>query len=217
MAGTTTTSELIGRLADDLSPVRPGAVARRLALGIGAGAAASTVLMLAWLGVRPDLGAAVATAPYWIKFAYTIALAVAGAWAVARLARPGGRAGGPSRLWGVVFAMLAAVAAWQLARAPDAAVPRLLMGASAAVCPWFIVALGGPVLAGALWAMRGLAPTRPMLAGAAAGLAAGALGAWIYAFHCDESAVPFLALWYTAGILAVGGIGALLGRFVLRW
>ncbi len=62
-----------------------------------------------------------------------------------------------------------------------------------------------------------LAPTRPALAGAAAGLAAGALGAFIYAFHCDESAAAFVALWYTFGIVSVGAIGAVAGRVLLRW
>jgi len=214
---TTSTSDLIDRLAEDLAPVRPGAVARRLALGIAAGAVAAAALMAAWLGVRPDLAAAVATPAYWMKFAYALALAAAGVWAVARLSRPGGRATAAARLSVAIVAALAAVALWQLAQAPDTAVPRLLMGASAIVCPWFIIAIGSPVLAGTLWAMRGLAPTRPVLAGAAAGLAAGALGAWIYAFHCDESAAPFVVLWYSAGILGVGGLGALLGRSVLRW
>jgi hypothetical protein len=68
-----------------------------------------------------------------------------------------------------------------------------------------------------LFAVRRLAPTQPMRAGAAAGLLAGATGAWIYAFHCDEYAVPFLALWYTLGILIAGAAGALLGRRLLRW
>ncbi|MGE0747158.1 MAG: NrsF family protein [Rhodospirillales bacterium] len=214
---TTTTNELIERLSAGLTPVRRGAAARRLAVGIAGGAAGAGVLMLAWLGVRPDLGAAVGSAPYWMKFAYTLALAGAGVWAVARLSRPAGQAAAAWRVAGVVVAALAVVAAGQLATAPAAAAPRLVMGASSALCPWFIVAIGMPVLAGMLWAMRGLAPTRPMLAGAAAGLAAGALGAWFYAFHCDESAAPFIVVWYTAGILAVAAVGAIAGRFVLRW
>lgn len=214
---TTTTDELIDRLAGDLTPIRRGAVARRLAFGIAVGAAVAAALMLSWLGVRPDLAAAVGSAPYWMKFVYTLALAGAGVWAAARLSRPAGQASAAWRLGGFTIAAIAAVALWQLASAPAAALPRLVMGSSAALCPWFIVAIGMPVLAGTLWAMRGLAPTRPLLAGAAAGLAAGALGAWIYAFHCNESAAPFVTLWYTAGILGVGAIGATAGRFALRW
>jgi hypothetical protein len=64
--------------------------------------------------------------------------------------------------------------------------------------------LGGagevPTLAALLWALRGLAPTRPALAGAAAGLAAGAVGALAYALHCPELSPTFVAVWYSAGI-----------------
>ena len=74
-----------------------------------------------------------------------------------------------------------------------------------------------PLLIGAFWVLRGLAPTRLTLAGTAAGLAAGALGSLVYSFHCTESAMPFVAIWYTLGVLVPGLIGAIAGRFVLRW
>ena len=43
-----------------------------------------------------------------------------------------------------------------------------------------------PVFVATLWAMKGLAPTRLALAGAAAGLLAGAVGAVVYTLHCPE-------------------------------
>jgi hypothetical protein len=46
---------------------------------------------------------------------------------------------------------------------------------------------------------------------------AGAAGAWVYAFHCDESAAPFVAIWYTLGIALVGALGGMLGQWLLRW
>ena len=64
------------------------------------------------------------------------------------------------------------------------------------------------------------APRRANQAGlgrAAVGLAAGALGAWVYSFHCTEGGLPFLALWYSLGIAAVTAAGALAGRVLLRW
>ena len=94
---------------------------------------------------------------------------------------------------------------------------RLGLGKSALVCPWLIALLAAPVLAGLFWAMRGLAPTHLRAAGFAAGLTSGAAGAWVYAFHCPESALPFIALWYTAGILVVGAAGLVLGPRLLRW
>jgi hypothetical protein len=79
----------------------------------------------------------------------------------------------------------------------------------------FVVTI--PKLIGALWGLRRMAPTRLALTGAIAGLFAGAAGAWVYAFHCGESGALFVSVWYTLGIVSVGVLGALLGRFVLRW
>jgi hypothetical protein len=45
----------------------------------------------------------------------------------------------------------------------------------------------------------------------------GAAGAAIYAFHCPETALPFMAVWYVAAIALVAGLGAVLGRRLLRW
>lgn len=213
----TTTDDLIERLAGDLAPVRPGAVARRLGLGIGAGALVSAAIMLAWLGVRPDIGAAVTTGAYWIKFIYTAAIAAAGLRAVERLARPAGRGSPALGAVALAVALAALGGATELGQASAAERMPLMMGSSASACPWIILVLSLPILVGAGWALRGLAPTRLALAGAAAGLAAGGLGAWIYAFHCTETATAFLAIWYTAGVVAVGLIGAALGPRLLRW
>ena len=70
---------------------------------------------------------------------------------------------------------------------------------------------------GLFWALRSLAPTKLTLAGGIAGMLAGAVGTFIYAFHCNESAAPFVAIWYTLGIAAVGVVGALFGRVLLLW
>ena len=61
------------------------------------------------------------------------------------------------------------------------------------------------------------APTRPALAGAAAGLLSGALGAVAYALHCPESGLAFVAVWYVLGLAMVGAVGALLGSRLFRW
>jgi len=93
----------------------------------------------------------------------------------------------------------------------------LILGGSALVCPVYIVALSLPVLAANILVMRRLAPTNLTGAGFAAGLLAGAAGTWVYAFHCTESGLPFITLWYTAGTLATALIGAAVGRWLLRW
>jgi hypothetical protein len=112
--------------------------------------------------------------------------------------------------------VIVAVAAAQLL-APGADMPDLVMGHSARVCPFLVVMVSLPMLIAAFWALRQLAPTRLTLAGALAGLFAGGAGAFVYAFHCPETAAPFVALWYSAGILLTAGLGALAGPRLLRW
>ncbi len=94
---------------------------------------------------------------------------------------------------------------------------HLVMGHSADVCATNILLVAAPSLIAAFWALRQLAPTRLGLAGAGAGLFAGAAGAFVYAFHCTEASAPFVAVWYTLGIALTTAIGAFLGRWALRW
>jgi hypothetical protein len=209
--------QLIDRLCADLQPVRPGAVARRLAAGVGIGMLVSALLMLLLLGPRPDMASASATAMFWIKAAYTLAVAWVGLWAAERLARPGSDANQRIAWFTAPLGVVALLALAQLAAAPAPMRGPMLLGGSARVCPWFILLLSVPPLGGLVWAMRGLAPTRLRLAGAVAGLAAGGAGSFVYAVHCTESAAPFLAIWYTLGVLAAGLVGLLLGPLVLRW
>jgi hypothetical protein len=211
------TDELIRSLAADARPVRRGAMGLRLAGALILGMAVSFAVLIPWLGVRPDLRQAIAGAPYWSKFAYTLALAVAAFAAAERLARPDGRAGRRAIAVLVPVAAVTILAAAQLARTPQPEHLPLWLGASWRLCPWRILVLSLPILAALIWTMRGMAPTRLRLAGFAAGLVAGGAGAWVYSFHCDETAMPFLALWYTLGVLAVGAIGAVVARPLLRW
>jgi hypothetical protein len=211
------TDDLIARLSADLKPVRPMALQRLL---IGATIASTVVAIIAmnmWLGMRPDLDAAMSTMNFWTKFGYTLSVALLGGVATMALARPDGRIHWP---WFAALGLLALLmigAFSQLARAePDEMMP-LIIGGTALVCPWRIVVLGLPVLLAAILALRRMAPANPTLAGFAAGIMAGGTGAWVYSFACAENGMMFLALWYTLGILIVGALGAVLGRFLLRW
>jgi hypothetical protein len=189
--------------------------ARRLAPAAGLGLAASAMLALGLFGPIPS-GMYALAAP-WVKLAYAASLAVAAAWLTARLARPAARVAVPRAS---VIAVVAAMGALGLA-ALNATEPggrqAALFGSSWTTCPWSVLALSLPALAGALWAVRGLAPTRPAAAGFAAGLFAGALGAFGYSLSCPEVSPAFVALWYSLGIGLSGAVGALLGRRVLRW
>src|SRR5579871_6873385 len=163
------TDDLIQSLSGDLKPARRDVVARRLAIGLGGGAAVSTALMLVWLGPRPDLPAAFGTPMFWVKFAYAAMAALVLALAAARLSRPGARLGGLVVAIALPFALMGLMGAMRLAMAARVAWNALLMGQTADVCPWNIAVIGLPLLAGAIWAVRGLAPTRLTLAGLMAG------------------------------------------------
>jgi len=207
----------IAGLVADLRPIARHAPVRRLLVGSSLGVMASIALVAVVLGYRPDMLAATLTAMFWIKFAYTLALAGLAVWTVDRLARPGAPAVRRALWLSAPIVALVILATWQLAGAEPSARRHMLMGVSAAVCPWRIVAFALPPLAGLLWAVRGLAPTRLAHAGAMAGIAAGGLGAAAYALSCQEATGPFVVIWYSLGVLAVGAIGAVLGSRVLRW
>lgn len=209
------TDDLIQALARGAGPAPRGVVVRRIGPMMLLGLLASVVLAFMLLGFVPAHTYSFA-AP-WFKLAYAGAMVAAAAWLTSRLARPAAQLSAPSTavLAVALAAALVGVLSWWFT--PGDARMRGLLGHSWALCPWFVLAVSTPALAGLLWALRGLAPTRPRAAGFAAGLLAGALGAAGYALACTELAMSFVAAWYTLGILMAGGLGALLGPRVLRW
>ncbi|MEI7970327.1 MAG: DUF1109 domain-containing protein [Betaproteobacteria bacterium] len=211
------TARLIEMLAEGVETVPPGGVPRRHAAAFLWGIGGALLLMVPLLGLRADLGDAVRTLAFWGKGAW-IALLLAGAvLALARLSRPGCSAG---RAWFLVaapvLALWCAAAAGLAGAAPDARLP-MVFGQTWRTCPLLVALLSLPMLAASFQALRGLAPTRPVLAGWAAGLVSGALGALVYCLHCTESAAPFLGTWYLLGILIPAVAGAVLGPRWLRW
>jgi len=211
------TDELVTLLATGVEPVDPRAPVRRAALAAGAGVLVAAIAMALWLGVRRSLVQDLAVPMLWAKFAFVAWLAAAAWLATLRVARPGARlARIPGALLAPVLSMwvLAGIA---LAGADAPHRAELFFGQTWTACPFNIAALSAPIFAAALWGMKGFAPTRLRLAGAAAGLFAGAAGALVYAFHCPELAAPFLGVWYVLGMLAPAAAGALIGPRVLRW
>jgi len=212
------TDELIGLLAADASPVPRHVGERRFALALLVGG----LLALAWVagqyGLRADLAAVALTAPFALKLAMPLTVAVYALVVVFRLAHPGARVR-PAWRWGLVLPVgllwLWAVAVLATA-APDTRAD-LVLGQTWRVCVFNVTATALPVGVALFWALRGLAPTRPVATGAAAGWLAGAVGATVYALHCPEMDAPFLAVWYVLGMAVCAGLGALAGRWALRW
>ncbi|QFZ83589.1 DUF1109 family protein [Variovorax paradoxus] len=211
------TDELVALLAANVAPVRPRAATRHLGLALGAGLLVSLAIVVFGYGLRTDLALAVFRPAFWIKLVFLVALGGSGFFITHRLARPGVRAGAPTLGLALPLAALwlAAIAVW-LQAAPQERMP-LLLGETWKSCVFNILLVSAPLVAAGLMALRTLAPTRPALAGAAVGAMAGGAGAAVYALHCPELALPFLAVWYVAGVGATIAASAWLGARLLRW
>lgn len=209
------TDALIDMLARDAGPAPRALAARRLWTAAAAGLLLSAGLAIAGFGAIP--APMFTTTVPWTKMAYAGALALAAGWLTARLSRPAAPIAEPRRITALVPMAMAVLGGVSLASTPAGARLEALLGASWSACPWRVLALSLPALVALLWAVRGLAPTRPRAAGFAAGLLAGSMGAFGYALSCPEASPAFVAVWYTLGIALTGGAGAALGPRVLRW
>ncbi len=209
--------DLIASLAHDLRPVPHHALGRRLGLGMVSGGLVTLLAVCGWLGLRPDLMIALHGATFWLKWAYTVSLAICGTAAAARLARPDGRVGGWLWLLALPVLGLASIAGYELLATPSAEWLAMWLGASWAICSRNVFLLALPIFAGLLWSFRRLAPTQLALAGTSAGVAAGAWGATLYCLHCPETSALFVLTWYSLGIAGPALVGWLLGPRLLRW
>lgn len=212
------TEDLIGLLAADAAPVQRRAAPRRLALALAAGLPfAAVVMALLGYGVRDDLAQVAGLPMFWLKVLFPVVVAGGALFALQRLARPGVKAGIAWIAMVAPLLLLWGLAAVALVQAPAELRPALLLGQTWRACSISIAAISAPVFAAVLAALSSLAPTRPAVAGACAGLLSGGAGAAIYALHCPELAAPFLAVWYVLGIAIPAAAGALLGPRLLRW
>ncbi len=211
------TDQLIDSLATDVKPVPRHAVGKRLAIGVVIGALVSAALVLASLGMRPDIGIAMHGFAFWMKWSYTLSVSAIAIYATARLARP--EPGRLRALWliAIPVSLLAGVGVMELVHTPSSEWLAMWLGRSWSKCPWLVVGLAMPIFIGLLWSFRRLAPTRLRAAGAAAGLAAGAFAATVYCLHCPEVSAIFVLTWYTLGIVLAASFGALVGPRLLRW
>jgi hypothetical protein len=211
------TDELVSLLATGIDVVDARAPTRHLVAATAGGTVVATVLMVLWLDVRPTFALDAALPMFWVKEIFCIALVAAGVFTIARLSRPGAASGRLEILAGAPILAMWLLAVVVLAGAEPQERTALIRGVSWTECPYNIAVLSVPVFAAIVWAMRGFAPTHLRRAGAAAGFAAGAIGALAYTLHCPELDAPFLAIWYVAGVLIPTVVGAIVGPRVLRW
>ena len=211
------TEELIVSLARSVPRIPRAAAATRFAVALSLGGLFAFVALLLSVGIRPDFVAASATAPFWVKWAFTLSIAASALAILQRLGQPGAPIGW---LWlglAVPFIVVAMMSVGELLAASPELRAGLALGHTALICPIAIVCFSVPVFAGLLWTFRKLAPTRLGVTGATAGLLAGAIGASIYAFACPEASATFMISWYTLGLATSASVGAALGRRMFAW
>jgi hypothetical protein len=210
------TQDLVALLANDAPPGPSPRFAPSLVGAALIGAVASGLILIAWLGLRP-MGEAIHSPPFWMKTAYTAMIAVAGFAITARLAHPGARMGWAPWIVALAVAWLAMLAMMEMRRTPASGMSHLWLGWTWKICALRILALSTPVFVAVLWLLRRMAPTRLALAGAAAGLFAGGVGATVYGLYCEETAAAFVVVWYSLGMAACAALGAVIGQRLLRW
>lgn len=211
------TEELVSMLATGVAPIDRRAQAKCLGVALLLGALGAVILMAVIFGVRPDIGQMVSVPLFWAKLAFSFFLGIAALWMTARVARPG-IAAGNARLAAALPVLVVWVSAFVvLMSAPAADRPALVLGSTWRVCPFNITLLSIPAFIAIMAALRGLAPTRLRVAGAAGGLLAGTIATLAYSLHCPEMGVAFWAVWYVLGMSIPTIIGALAGPRILRW
>lgn len=211
------TDRLVELLSTGITPTQSGAAAQRIGVSLPAAVIGATLLMVTVFGVRHDLGSAVQTSIFWEKLALPLCLAIGALIATERLARPGPRVGTAWPIMATPVIVVWTTAILIIAGAtPQDRLPSIL-GHSWRSCPFNISLLAVPGFIAIFWAVRGLAPTRLRLAGAACGLLASSIATVTYCFHCTEMHPAFWSVWYLLGMLLPSLVGAALGPRFLRW
>ena len=194
---------LIFELSSELAPVRRRSMVREGALVLAL-CAVELALFLSMGVMRPDMSH-MAGSPYLIwRVASLGLLAVAACVLAIRSFSPTAR---PRRglMLACALAILAIVGGAFVI--PEGLSDRRLLDridpASGMMCATSIFVLSLPIVAllGAL--MRRAAPTQPRLSALASGIAAGACGAFVFAFCCPFNDPLYVVVWYSVGCAEV--------------
>jgi hypothetical protein len=174
--------------------------------------AVAVAMAFVLIGVRPDFGGMVQHAPFHYKVAVTLSMVCAGVFFVRR-------AGQPDRTDLPLLAPMPALLLLALGASTDTSGLPVTGNSAISVpaCVGAVVMLSMPALAVIFGVLRNRAPTRLVVAGAAVGLLSGAVGATAYTLACKNDGALFVAVWYSAAMLIMTGVGAAVGRRALAW
>jgi len=212
------TDDLVNMLSTNLDAVDWRGISRRILGGAALGAILALVVMMLLFGARTDVFDLRAWIFVGIKFAFAGAIIGLSLAYLLRIARPSGEKRVSLTLIALPFVLAFVVLAVSLAMAPPADWRTMIFGQHWLLCITCIPLNAIFPFAAIVFVMRQFgAPTHLAQAGALAGLAGGSISAVVYALHCTDDSLAFVALWYglTIGLCAV--VGALLGPRLLHW
>ncbi|VVE32702.1 hypothetical protein PAN31108_03715 [Pandoraea anhela] len=181
------------------------------------GLAGSTLVLIALYNFHSNMPDLILTKMFWIRLAFPLVTIITAMTLTQRLARPGASTKYAGLTVALPIMTMLAAACVILLTAPKGYRLQLVLGRRWHVASLDIVLLSVPPLIACIATIKGLAPTRLTLAGASAGLLAGAQGALVYSLFCSNLDVPFWGVWYAISLLTTVGIGAAIGPRLLRW
>ena len=215
------THQLIEQLSND--PLVSGESLKKsyffvlLCAGLVISSLGLAVFHIAGAPIRPGYLQVIGQPLIAVKQIVPLLIVITAAPLVALLARPEVRLSINTLPLTVALVILPVLAVSTLSPMTDDARIVAINGEGFVECLISIVGLSVGLIAAQILVLRRGAVTRPLSAGGIAGLAAGAIAAVAYAFICTEDSPGFFGLWYSIGILIAGALGALAGKFYLRW
>ena len=211
------TDELVAMLGTNVERVDRRQVKRTIGVAIALAIVAALGSSVFVLGIRTGLNDIGALTFLVLKVAFSTGVVALTSMYLIRVARPGGERRTPVVLLVLPFVAIMILAAIDLAFAPSSHWNKMVVGDQWVECLLSIPIIAIVPFAAIVWAVRQMAPTDLVRAGALAGLVAGGVSAAGYALHCTDDSLPFVALWYGGTIALCTLVGAMLGPRLLRW
>lgn len=201
-----------GEPADCSTAYQPVSLRYALPAALALSAIIAFLVVFIVIGARPDLGTVSLTWMFQFKLASMMLLGIGAAKMVRNASIPGLDINPKSALAPGAIVIAAAVLI-----DPSGFPITGARALSVSICVASIILASLPGLALIIMAMRSGTATRPGPAGAMAGILAGSMGAFAYAFACVNDGAAFVALWYLLAISIVAAMGTVVGRKALTW
>ncbi len=211
------TDDLIKALSADAGSIEPP-IEWTITVAVAVGSLSSLALFLWLLGPRPDFLEVIAgSIRFVLKFAMTLSLGIPAFFLLRGLSRPDFTIG--KRLWllAVAPAILILGSLFEMSSIPANEWHSRMIGHNSLLCMTMIPLLSLGPLGTVFYALKAGAPANPTTAGAVGGLLSAAIGATLYASRCTDDSPLFVALWYPFGMVLMTLLGALFGKWRLRW